>query len=159
MLVFSSALRMWSLGPRGWPCQRPAYRSRIGSAFSAKCGSRGKIPYLYRHGLIASVSRIRHTVLRLSGLPNACANAEPDTPKGPRVGRPPHGVRAAPGRAAEQVGIAERTDAERSCVGAQVGLAAKSPQERRGRISVWVQAWGISSQSEWYSILMCRKIV
>src|SRR5919108_1356277 len=70
MLVFSSALRMWSLGPRGWPCQRPPYRSRIGPALSTKWGSRGKIQYLYRHGLMASVSRIRHTVLRLIGLPS-----------------------------------------------------------------------------------------
>jgi hypothetical protein len=72
MLVFSSALRMWSLGPRGWPCQVPAYKSRIGPAFSAKWGSRGKIQYLYRHGLMASVAKIRHTVLRLIGLASVC---------------------------------------------------------------------------------------
>src|SRR5215813_6964049 len=30
----------------------------------------GKIQYLYRHGLMASVSRIRHTVLRLIGVPS-----------------------------------------------------------------------------------------
>src|SRR5438093_4135643 len=72
MLVFSSALRTWSLGPRNWPCHLPAYRSRIGPAFSAKWGSRGKIQYLYRHGLMASASKIRHTVLRLIGLPRAC---------------------------------------------------------------------------------------
>src|SRR6266568_8322224 len=71
MLVCSSALRTWSLGPRNWPCHWPAYRSRIGPAFSAKWGSRGKIQYLYRHGLMASVSRIRHTVLRLIGVPKA----------------------------------------------------------------------------------------
>src|SRR5712691_2974009 len=71
MLVFSSALRTWSLGPRNWPCHVPPYRSRIGPAFSAKAGSRGKIQYLYRHGLMASVASIRHTVLRLSGLPSA----------------------------------------------------------------------------------------
>src|SRR5262252_5064395 len=70
MLVFSSALRMWSLGPRGTPCHMPAYRSRIGPALAAKWGSRGKIQYLYRHGLMASVSRIRHTVLRLIGVPS-----------------------------------------------------------------------------------------
>src|SRR5262249_24111333 len=29
-----------------------------------------KIQYLYRHGLMASVSRIRHTVLRLIGVPS-----------------------------------------------------------------------------------------
>jgi hypothetical protein len=40
-------------------------------AFSAKGGSRGKIQYLYRHGLMASVSSIRHTVLRLIGVPRA----------------------------------------------------------------------------------------
>src|SRR5215831_16816014 len=40
----------------------------MGPAFSAKRGSRGKIQYLYRHGLMASVSRIRHTVLRLIGV-------------------------------------------------------------------------------------------
>src|SRR5215813_9390497 len=70
MLVFSSALRTWSLGPRHWPCHVPAYRSRIGPAFSAKWASRGKIQDLYRHGLMASVARIRHTVLRLIGLPS-----------------------------------------------------------------------------------------
>src|SRR5215475_14410263 len=42
----------------------------IGPALSAKWGSRGKIQYLYRHGLMASVSRIRHTVLRLIGVPS-----------------------------------------------------------------------------------------
>ena len=41
-----------------------------------------KIPYLYRHGLMASVARIRHTVRRLIGVPStvraraaACQNA------------------------------------------------------------------------------------
>jgi hypothetical protein len=67
MLVFSSALRIWSLGPRGLPCQGPAYTSRIGPAFSATWGSRGKIQDLYRQGLMASVASIRHTVLRLMG--------------------------------------------------------------------------------------------
>src|ERR1043165_4217090 len=43
----------------------------IGPALSAKWGSRGKIQYLYRHGLMASVARIRHTVLRLIGVPSA----------------------------------------------------------------------------------------
>src|SRR5262245_41112363 len=71
MLVFSSALRMWSLGPKGWPRQKPAYRSRIGPAFSANCGSRGKIRYSYCQGLRASVGRMRQTVLRLMGLPRA----------------------------------------------------------------------------------------
>ena len=72
MLVFSSALRTWSPGPRGWPCQVPAYRSRIGPAFSAKRGSRGKIQYWYCHGLMASRSRMRHTVVRPMNLPKAC---------------------------------------------------------------------------------------
>src|SRR6266446_3562684 len=71
MLVFSSALRTWSLGPRHWPCHLPAYRSKMGPAFSAKWGSRGKIQYLYCHGLMASASSIRHTVLRLIGAPSA----------------------------------------------------------------------------------------
>src|SRR5215813_13824722 len=70
MLVFSSALRIWSRGPSGWPCQVPAYRSRIGPALATKWGSRGKIQDLYRHGLMASVSSIRHTVLRLIGVPS-----------------------------------------------------------------------------------------
>lgn len=72
MLVFSSALRMWSLGPRGWPCQLPAYQSSIGPAFAANRGSRGKLQSLYRQGLRASVASIRHPVLRRSGLPSAC---------------------------------------------------------------------------------------
>src|SRR5215468_11205752 len=42
----------------------------MGPALSTKRGSRGKIQYLYRHGLMASVSSIRHTVLRLIGLPS-----------------------------------------------------------------------------------------
>jgi hypothetical protein len=42
----------------------------MGPALSAKWGSRGKIQYLYRHGLMASVSSIRHTVLRLIGVPS-----------------------------------------------------------------------------------------
>src|SRR4029450_10706743 len=48
ILVFSSALRMWSLGPKDSPAQVPSYKSRIGQAFSAKRGSRGKIQDLYR---------------------------------------------------------------------------------------------------------------
>src|SRR5215468_7045460 len=42
----------------------------MGPALSTKRGSRGKIQYLYRHGLMASVSSIRHTVLRLIGVPS-----------------------------------------------------------------------------------------
>jgi hypothetical protein len=72
MLVFSSALRRSSLGPSGSPCQVPAYQSSIGPAFAAKRGARGKIQYLSRQGLIASVASIRHTVLRLIGCPSAC---------------------------------------------------------------------------------------
>ena len=40
-------------------------------AFSENFGSRGKIQYSYRQGLIASVSRIRQTVLGLIGRPKA----------------------------------------------------------------------------------------
>ena len=41
------------------------------------CGSRGKIQYLYCQGLIASLSKIRDSVLRLIILPNAfCALRE-----------------------------------------------------------------------------------
>jgi hypothetical protein len=71
MLVFSSALTMWSLGPRGWPSQRPAYRSSTTAACSANCGSRGQIPYSYRQGLRASAWSSRQTVLRLMGFPRA----------------------------------------------------------------------------------------
>src|SRR4029434_5695696 len=42
----------------------------MGPSLSVKWGSRGKIQYLYRHGLMASVSSIRHTVLRLIGVPS-----------------------------------------------------------------------------------------
>ena len=44
--------------------------NRIGPALSAKGGSRGKIQYVYRHGVMASVARLRHTVLRLIGGPS-----------------------------------------------------------------------------------------
>src|SRR5512135_470238 len=71
MLVFSSALMMWSSGPRRRPCHSPAWRSGITPAFSANRGSRGKIQCSYRQGLIASPSRIRQTVLRLIGFPRA----------------------------------------------------------------------------------------
>jgi hypothetical protein len=71
MLVFSSALMMWSLGPSSRPSHWPAYRSMTTPALSAKRGSRGKIQCLYRQGLIASPSRMRQTVLRLTGLPKA----------------------------------------------------------------------------------------
>ena len=57
--------------PRGWPCHLPAERSSIGPAFSVKRGSRGKIPDLSRHGVMASAALFRHTVLRLSGVLNA----------------------------------------------------------------------------------------
>src|SRR5260370_34514076 len=70
MRVFRSALRMSCLGGGGWLCHMPAWRAGIGPALSAKWGARGKIQYLYRHGLMASVSRIRHTVLRLIGVPS-----------------------------------------------------------------------------------------
>ena len=48
----------------------PAYRSRIGPAFSANRGSCGKIQCSYCQGLIAASCNIRHTVLRLIFLPN-----------------------------------------------------------------------------------------
>ena len=54
MLVFSSAEITKSPGPSGWPSQWPWYRSRIGPAFWAKRGSRGKIHVRWRHGQIAS---------------------------------------------------------------------------------------------------------
>ena len=57
--------------PSGLSSQEPAYKSRIGPAFSANRGSRGKIQYSYRHGLIASASRMRQTVLGLMALPSA----------------------------------------------------------------------------------------
>ena len=65
-----SAASRWATS-RGWPCHVPAYKSRIGPAFSAKRGSRGKIQYRYCQGLMASPSRMRHTLLRLIGLPSA----------------------------------------------------------------------------------------
>jgi hypothetical protein len=71
MLVFSSELMMKSLLLRGLFSQKPAYRSRTRPAFSAKRGSRGKIQYSYRHGLIASASRMRQTVLELMARPRA----------------------------------------------------------------------------------------
>src|SRR5262249_45426615 len=73
MLVFSSELMMWSLRPRRLPSQKPAYRSKTRPAFSENFGSRGKIQYLYRHGLIASQSRMRQTVLGLTDRPKAAA--------------------------------------------------------------------------------------
>src|SRR5271157_4707365 len=73
MLVFSSELTMQSLRPSGLPSQEPAYRSKTRPAFSENFGSRGKIQYLYRHGLIASVSRMRQTVLGLMDRPKATA--------------------------------------------------------------------------------------
>src|SRR4051794_24039079 len=73
MPVFSSELMMWSLGPSGWSSQRPAYRSKTRPAFSANRGSRGKIQYLYRQGLMASASRMRQTVLGLIVRPRAVA--------------------------------------------------------------------------------------
>src|SRR2546423_1243974 len=42
----------------------------MGPALSTRWESREKIQYLYRHGLMASVSRIRHTVLRLIDVPS-----------------------------------------------------------------------------------------
>src|SRR5271157_758595 len=73
MLVFSSELTMQSLRPSGLPSQEPAYRSKTRPAFSENFGSRGKIQYLYRHGLIASASRMRQTVLGLMDRPKAVA--------------------------------------------------------------------------------------
>ncbi len=46
-----------------------AYRSKIGPAFSANRGSRGKIQCSYCQGLIAASCNIRHTVVRLIFLP------------------------------------------------------------------------------------------
>ena len=43
----------------------PAYKSRIGPAFSANRGSFGKSQCSYCQGLIADSCNIRHTVLRL----------------------------------------------------------------------------------------------
>ena len=43
------------------PRHLPAERSSIGPACSAQQGSRGKIPSLYRHGVMASGASIRHT--------------------------------------------------------------------------------------------------
>src|SRR5580658_1318062 len=48
----------------------PAYKSRIGPAFSANRGSFGKSQCSYCHGLIAASCNIRHTVLRLIFRPN-----------------------------------------------------------------------------------------
>ena len=45
------------------PSHEPAYRSRTRPAFSGNFGARGKIQDSYRQGLIASVSRMRQTVL------------------------------------------------------------------------------------------------
>ena len=67
MLVFSSHDSTKSFGPNGSPFQTPAYKSRIGPAFLRNCGSRGKIQCSYCHGLIASSSSVRHTVLLLIG--------------------------------------------------------------------------------------------
>src|SRR3954454_9837940 len=71
ILVFSSALRMRSSGSRRSSRHSPAYRSSTRPALGANCGSRGKIQCSYRHGLMASASRIRPTVRRLIGLPRA----------------------------------------------------------------------------------------
>ena len=71
MLVFSSELMMQSRPPSGLPSQEPAYGSKTRPAFSENFGSRGKIQYRYRQGLIASVSRIRQTVLGLIDRPKA----------------------------------------------------------------------------------------
>src|SRR6202035_2003689 len=71
MLVFSSELTMESLRPKGLSSHEPAYKSRTRPAFSANRGSRGKIQYSYRHGLIASASRMRQTVLGLMARPRA----------------------------------------------------------------------------------------
>src|SRR5271165_7073304 len=73
MLVFSSELTMQSLRPKDLPSQEPAYRSKTRPAFSANFGSRGKIQYLYRQGLIASLSRMHQTVLGLMDRPKARA--------------------------------------------------------------------------------------
>src|SRR6266852_5298729 len=43
ILVFSSLLMTKSLFPSGWPCQRPAYKSKIAAALGPKWASRGKI--------------------------------------------------------------------------------------------------------------------
>src|SRR4029453_10681516 len=71
MLVFSSALMMRSSGSRRSPSHKPAYRSTTRPALVAKWGSRGKIQCSYCHGLMASASRMRQTVLRLTGFPRA----------------------------------------------------------------------------------------
>src|SRR5277367_5754469 len=68
MLVFSSALTIRSKGSRHSPCQEPAYRSSTTAAFVKKSVARGKIQCSYCQGLMASSSRMRHTVLRLMGL-------------------------------------------------------------------------------------------
>jgi hypothetical protein len=71
------------LGAKGWFCQMPAYKSRIGPASSAKRGPRGKIQYLYRHGLMASVRETSHLAHRCrqwrteSGCKPTCAAASP----------------------------------------------------------------------------------
>src|SRR5262245_5678820 len=71
MLVFSSALRTRSNGSRRSPSQYPAYRSRTRAALRKKSGSRGKSQCSYCHGLMASASRSRATVVRLIGLPRS----------------------------------------------------------------------------------------
>jgi hypothetical protein len=52
-----------------WFCRRRSLRTEC--ILSAKWGSRGKIQYSYRPGLIASASRMRQTVLGLMALPRA----------------------------------------------------------------------------------------
>src|SRR3954453_1761510 len=68
MLVFSSELRMRSNGSSRSPCQEPSYRSRTTAALVKKSAARGKSQCSYCQGLIASVSRISQTVVRLMGL-------------------------------------------------------------------------------------------
>src|SRR2546430_3379142 len=65
MLVFSSAQRTNSEARKGPPFQRLSYRSRMRPAFSANCGSRGKIQLRCRQGRRASALSHRHRVLPL----------------------------------------------------------------------------------------------
>src|SRR5574337_257395 len=63
MLVFSSVLSTKSFLPKGLPPQRPSYRSRTRPAFSANCGSRGKIQLRYLQGRSASSLSQRQMVV------------------------------------------------------------------------------------------------